>query len=292
VRRLDLIVGVCVAAVGCAVAAVPEASTPINEPHTRRAAPELRVPEVELFFKGEQAFARRGSEEWQLGDVQKSEMAFSPDRRKFAYVRDKATASNAKVVQPAHVLVRNLAGDPINEFPLYRAGRPDELIWIDNRRLGYVQTPDTSAPANVKKSPPVYVVHDINTGEVLAARSGLEFVWGPSRRHVAFVTGGGGKQAVVVDGQNVWPRLGVSKIHGQPVWSPDGHGIAFTEDTSTGPRLVVLVEFDDAQGDLTWNVPKDAVAPGLKVFWAGDNKVVIGETALRPRFAADWKRVQ
>ena len=34
------------------------------------------------------------------------------------------------------------------------------------------------------------------------------------------------------------------------------------------------------------------LAPGLNVFWAGDNKVVIGETALRPKFAADWERLQ
>jgi len=54
----------------------------------------------------------------------------------------------------------------------------------------------------------------------------------------------------------------------------------------------MLVEFDDAQGDLTWSIPRDAVGPALHVFWAGDNKVVIGETALRPRFAADWKRLQ
>ena len=219
-------------------------------------------------------------------------MAFSPDKRKFAYVRAKATASNAKTVQPPHVLVRNIAGDPINEFPLYRPGKPDELIWLDNHRLGYLTPPEQ--PAAGKKGPPaaVYVVHDINTGEVLAARSGLEFVWGPSRKHVAFVTGNTGRQQVVVDGQNVWPRAGASRIHGQPVWSPDGHGLAFTDDTAAGPRLVVLVEFDDAQGDLTWNIPREAVGPSLRVFWAGDNKVVIGETALRPRFAADWKRLQ
>jgi hypothetical protein len=28
------------------------------------------------------------------------------------------------------------------------------------------------------------------------------------------------------------------------------------------------------------------------VFWAGDSKVVIGESALRPRFAADWERLR
>jgi hypothetical protein len=277
-------------AIGCAAAAVtdtPQQTTVASSARHERTR-KLVVPEVELFFKGDAAWARRGAEEWALGDVKKDEMIFSPDKRKFAYVREKATASNAKVTPPAHVLVRNLAGDPINDFPVYRPGKPEELEWLDNHRIGYVAPADAAA----KKPTNLYVVHDVNTGEVLAARSGGEFIWGPTHRHVAFVSGVPQKQAVVVDGQNVWPRFGTSRIHGQPVWSPDGHGLAFTEETAAGPRLVVLVEFDDAQGDLTWNVPKDALGPGLRVFWAGDNKVVIGESALKPRFAADWQRLR
>jgi hypothetical protein len=284
-----LLLGACVA-IGCAAAAVTETQqqTTVASSGRHERTRKLVVPEVELFFKGDDAWARRGTEEWALGDVKKDEMIFSPDKRKFAYVREKATASNAKVTPPAHVLVRNLAGDPINDFPVYRPGKPEELEWLDNHRIGYVAPADTAA----KKPTNLYVVHDVNTGEVLAARSGGEFVWGPTHRHVAFVSGPPQKQAVVVDGQNVWPRYGTSRIHGQPVWSPDGHGLAFTEETAAGPRLVVLVEFDDAQGDLTWNVPKDALGPGLRVFWAGDNKVVIGESALKPRFAADWQRLR
>jgi len=282
-----LLLGASVA-IGCAAVAVtePPASTGASKrtEHTR----VLRAPDVELFFKGDEAWARRGTEEWALGDVKKDEMVFSPDKRKFAYVREKATASNAKTALPAHVLVRNLAGDPINDFPVYRPGKPEELDWLDNHRIGYVAPTDL----NAKKPTNLYVVHDVNTGEVLAARSGGEFIWGPAHRHVAFVSGPPQKQAVVVDGQNVWPRFGTSRIHGQPVWSPDGHGLAFTEEGPQGPRLVVLVEFDDAQGDLTWNVPRDALGPGLKVFWAGDSKVVIGESALKPRFAADWQRLR
>jgi hypothetical protein len=281
---------------GCAAAAVTEvpsssSSSSSGGRHAER-GPRLRSPEVELFYKGDAAWARRGAEEWALGDVKKDEMVFSPDKRKFAYVREKATASAAKTTPPAHVLVRNLAGDPINDFPVYRPGKPEELEWLDNHRIGYVAPSDPTAPRN-KAPTNVYVVHDVNTGEVLAARSGGEFIWGPTHRHVAFVSGATPvKQAVVVDGQNVWPRFGTSRIHGQPVWSPDGHGLAFTEETAAGPRLVVLVEFDDAQGDLTWPVPKDALGSGLKVFWAGDNKVVIGESALKPRFAADWQRLR
>jgi WD40-like Beta Propeller Repeat len=269
---------------GCATAAVTE-TPPAQPPQQSKTAfarshrtTMTRAPDVELFFRGEQPFARRGEEEWSLGDVTKGEMIFSPDGKKFAYVREKGEATR--------VLVRNLAGDPINEFTVYRPGHPDDLVWLDNHRIGYVAPPERARP----KPGHVYVVHDVDTGEIIAARTTAELTYGPQRRHVAFVSGAGAKQNVVVDGRNVWPRAGVTHVIGEPVWSPDGHGLAFVENGAAGPRLVVQVEFDDSQGDLTWNVPREAIAPGLKVFWAGDSKVVIGESALRPRFAADWKR--
>jgi hypothetical protein len=186
-------------------------------------------------------------------------------------------------------MIRNLAGDPVNEFAAYRPGRPDSLTWIDNRRLAYLAPADPAARARA-----VYVVHDVDTGEVLAARAGSEFIWAPDRKHVAFLTGSPGRQALVVDGKTVWPRSGVTNAHGGPVWSPDGKGLALVEEgaISRPPRLVVLVQYDDPQGDLTWPIPRDALSTGLKVFWAGDSKVVIGETALRPRFAAGWERVK
>ena len=265
-------------ALGCATAAVTEAPP---DPARAHRPPRAVMPDVELFFRGDQPFARRGEEEWSIGDVSKGEMIFSPDRRKFAYVRRRGEG------HAAHVLVRNLAGDPINEFAVYRPGDPDDLIWLDNHRIGYVAPPDRVRPAAR-----VYVVHDVDTGEILSARGTAELEYGPERRHVAFVTGAIGRQNVVVDGRNVWPRRGVTHIFGAPAWSPDGHGIAFVESGAHGARLVVLVEFDNPTGDLTWNVPDDALAPGLKVFWAGDSKVLIGESALHPRFAADWKRLE
>jgi len=284
-------------AAGCATTERPagdvkEGTTPVvmTRQQTARAEPRvrpMRAPDVELFFKGEEPWARRGAEEWPLGDVKKDEMAFSPDHKRFAYVREKQSPRGPA---PARVLVRNLAGDPINEFAVYRPGKIDELIWLDNRRLGYLSPASDTAG---KKTSPVYVVHDVNTGEIIAARaSSGDFIWGPSKRHVAFVSGQGPKQQVVVDGQGVWPRYGVTRVHATPVWSPDGHGLAFTEEGPKGPRLIVLVEFDDAQGDLTWAIPKDALSPSLRVFWAGDSKVVIGESTLKPRFAADWQRLR
>jgi hypothetical protein len=280
--RRALLIGLLL---GCAAAGTSSTATAIaSQPQPEPALaprPRTRVPDVELFFKGDQPFARRGCpgpqcEEWAVGDVTRAEMVFSPDKRRFAYLRQK------KVGEGMLILVRNLAGDPINEFSAYK-NRPAELTWIDNRRLGYV----TQAENRL-----MYVVHDAETGEVLAARSGGEPVWGPQRRHVAFVTGAADKQALVVDGRNVWPRRGLTKVHGAPVWSPDGHGLALVEDGNFGPRLVVLVEYADASGDLTWPIPHEAMAAGLHVFWAGGNKVVIGESALRPRFAADWERLR
>jgi hypothetical protein len=263
-----------------------------------RPQPRGGGPAVELFFKGEVPFARRrcagagcaaGMEEWPIGDVTKGEMAFSPDGQRFAYVRQKAAHSGT--APRSHIIVRNLAGDPINEFPAYKNGLLEELSWLDNRRLGYLAPPDGQVPAPPRLSS-AFVMHDANTGEILTARSGVGFTWGPRRRHVAFVAGAGPKQAVVVDGKNVWPRNGTTRLHGAPVWSPDGHGLALIDEGSGGPRLVVMVEFPDPSGDLTWPVPRDAIAPGLTVFWAGNNKVVIGETALRPKFAADWERLR
>jgi hypothetical protein len=274
VKRALLVAAV---AMGCAASAVPE----VRVATTRPVRTITRAPEVELFYKGEQPWARRGAEEWSLGDVQKGEMVFSPDGKRFAYVRQK---------QPnAHVLVRNLAGDPVNDFAVYRPGLPEKLSWVDNRRLGYLAPPDPN-----KKSAPsfTYVVHDADTGEVLAARSGVDFTWDPSRRHVAFLVGKPGAQQLVVDGKTVWPRAGMTRLHGDPVWSADGHGLAIVDDGGGAPRLVVMVEFDDPQGDLTWPVPRDALAPGLKVFWASESKVVIGESALKPKFAAGWERLQ
>jgi WD40-like Beta Propeller Repeat len=285
VRRIRALSIGALVALGCA-AGVPEMKT-ASSSSTRTVTGRTRAPEVELFYKGDQPWARRGSEEWSLGDVHKDEMVFSPDGKRFAYVRARAQAAVGKgAASSAHVLVRNLAGDPVNDFSVYRPGMPDKLSWLDNRRLGYL------APADVNKHSMTYVVHDADTGEVLAARSGNDFAWDPSKRHVAFTVGKAGQQALVVDGKNVWPRAGLTKLHGEPVWSADGHGLAIVDEGAGAPRLVVMVEFDNPQGDLTWPVPRDALAPGLKVFWASDSKVVIGESTLKPKFAAGWERLQ
>lgn len=287
-RRIRLVATVIGAvAFGCAAAAVPE----VKVAPARPAVTRTRAPDVELFYKGDQAWARRGAEEWQIGDVTRGEMVFSPDGKRFAYVRQRAQASAGRVQPSAHVLVRNLAGDPVNDFSVYRPGTPDQLTWLDNRRIGYLSSSAADTAAG-KKPGNVFVVHDADTGEVLAARAGGSFTWDSTHHHVAFVSGVPGRQVLVVDGKTVWPRVGATRLHGDPTWGPEGHGLAIVDEGGGAPKLVVLVEFDDPAGDLTWPVPRDALAPGLKVFWATDSKVVIGESALQPKFAAGWERLQ
>jgi hypothetical protein len=282
VKRLGAVgVVAIVVCVGCA------AGVPGRKLASSTAARTV-APDVELFFKGDQPWARRGAQEWSLGDVRRQEMVFAPDGKRFAYVRQKAQAANGRgTVATAHVLVRNLAGDPVNDFPVYRPGAPAALTWLDNRRIGYLAPPEPG-----RRASSLYVIHDADTGEVLAARSGADFVWDGQHRHVAFLTGRPGQQALVVDGKNVWPRAGTTRLHGDPVWSADGHGVAIVDAGNGAPRLVVLVEYDDPAGDLTWPVPRDALAPGLRVYWASESKVVIGESALKPKFAAGWERLQ
>jgi hypothetical protein len=288
VKRLQIVATALMAiGVGCA-AAVPE----VRVAKSRTPSPRTRGPDVELFFKGDQPWARRNGDEWPLGDVVKGEMVFSPDGKRFAYVRQRAQASAGRMTPSAHVLVRNLAGDPVNDFAVYRPGTPDQLTWLDNRRIGYLAPSDATPATGTRRPTSLFVVHDADTGEVLAARPGSDFAWDPQHRHVAFVSGAPGKQALVVDGKNVWPRAGVTRLHGEPSWGPDGHGLAIVDEVSGTPRLVVLVEYADAAGDLTWPVPRDALEPGIKVFWATESKVVIGESALRPKFAAGWERLR
>ena len=285
VRRIRALSIGALVALGCA-AGVPEMKT-ASSSSSRASVGRTRAPGVELFFKGDQPWARRGSEEWSLGDVHKDEMVFSPDGKRFAYVRARAQAAAGKgAAASAHVLVRNLAGDPVNDFAVYRPGMPDKLSWLDNRRLGYLAAPDANKHAMT------YVVHDADTGEVLAARSGNDFAWDPSKRHVASSSASRGSRRSSSTARTCGRAPALTKLHGEPVWSADGHGLAIVDEGAGAPRLVVLVEFDDPQGDLTWPVPRDALAPGLKVFWASDSKVVIGESTLKPKFAAGWERLQ
>src|SRR4051812_23607379 len=154
-----------------AVPPVTPVQIPDNENPVLRASGRASPSSVELFFRGEQPFARRGSEEWSLGDVTKSEMRFSPDGQRFAYWRSvgggKKAERSASRKTPPKILVRNLAGDPVNEFVIYRPVAPEALSWIDNRRIGYLAPPDPSQGKSGAGR--VFVVHDTATGEIVSA---------------------------------------------------------------------------------------------------------------------------
>jgi Tol biopolymer transport system component len=233
-------------------------------------------------FKGQDVMVGRRQNLALLPGVSKDELSWSPDGERFAYAKP--------VPQKAawRVYIKNVAGDPVNEFEVYRPGQPQDIEWLDDRRLAYV------APTEGKELQSVYVIHDAETGEVVAVRRGRMFAWSPGKKRLAYVAGKSGRETISVDGHPVWPRATVPiRIHGEVSWSPSGRGLAFVEAKKGGQgRLVVMLELDDPNGDLTWTLPAEALTRGLHVFWAGESKVLIGETNLKPKFAANWERLQ
>jgi hypothetical protein len=114
-------------------------------------------------------------------------------------------------------------------------------------------------------------------------------VFSPAGDHLAFVAGDPGHEHVDVDGAQVYPRSGVTRVLGEPAWSRDGASLALIEGGDK-LQLVVLVEFDNPNGDNTWPLPPQAADPSLRVFWAGAGNVVVGHELTRPVFAASFKR--
>jgi hypothetical protein len=266
-------------ALGCASSEPPPPVVHKTPPPKKLAVPS----DAEVKFKGKEVLVGRRQALAPIPGVSKDDLIWAPDGDHFAYtleVREKKTW---------RIFVKNIAGDPVNEFDPYRPGQPHGIDWIDDRTLAYYAAPDK------KDVVQVYVVHDTQTGEVMAVRRGKMFVWSPGKKkRLAYVAGKTPKEAVQVDGRSVWPRSrGTTQIHGEVSWAPNGRGLAFVEMQKGGTgRLVVMLELDDIGGDLTWPLPPEAMAPGLHVFWAGDSKVVIGETNLKPKFAANWERLQ
>jgi hypothetical protein len=301
-----------------------------------RAAPPAEhapAPSIRVVFRGGKVFAREGKREWPIAEVSRDEMLWAPDGMRFAYLRRKdeqpassqPTASNGGLPPPKkkkkqkngpplyHLVIRNIRGDSVNEFPIYRPGRPTRLDWINNENIGYQAPPDESGD--------VYVIHSAATSDILEIYRGTRFIWSPGRRHLAYIANPDRDQLVKVNQNVVWPRNRVPgpkirarkrgrrraaraqprrgrrnkkpkrQVKGELVWSPNGTGLAFMVVDGDSARLVVLLVVDNEQGDLTWPLPKTALLPGNRLFW-GDSKVVIGESMLKPRFAASWKRLR
>ena len=266
-------------ALGCASSEPAQPTQPRLPPPKKTVVPK----DAEVKFKGNEVLVGRRQALAPIPGVSKDDLVWAPDGVHFAY------ALEVKEKKTWRIFVKNVAGDPMNEFDTYRPGQPRDLEWIDDRILAYI------APPEKKEVVQVYAIHDAQTGEVIAVRRGKMFTWSPGKKkRLAYIAGKTPKEAVQVDGRSVWPRSrGTTQIHGEVSWSPNGHGLAFIElqKDKTG-KLVVMLELDDTGGDLTWPLPPEAMAAGLHVFWAGDSKVVIGETNLKPKFAANWERLQ
>ena len=176
-------------------------------------------PEVQVIFREGRVFAREGAKEWPIAEVDRDQMLWSPDGLRFAYFKQDEPASRptasaepppqdggkikADALPEQHaptyrIVIRNIRGDSVNEFAVYRAGRPSDLDWIDNETLGYVAPPDGSGET--------YVLHSTRTSEILTIYRGTHFVWSPGRKQLAYITNPKRDQLVKVDSQVVWPR--------------------------------------------------------------------------------------
>ncbi len=286
-----------------------ESAVTVSASSSTRAVPA--APTLRVVFREGKAFAREGGREWAIAEVGRDEMLWAPDGQRFAYLRKDVrsaplsslglaskpakpgrsrSASAGAPALPAdlyHVVIRNLRGDSVNEFPAYRPGRPSDLDWVDNEQLAYLAPSDASGDA--------YVIHSVTTGEVLKVLRGSRFVWSPGRKQLAYVSGKRGAEQVLVSGQAIWPRPGAAtgkrKIVGELSWSPDGGGLAFMEQLGRTSQLVVLLVLGDKDGDLSWPLPAGALDPEHHLFWL-EGKVLIGRSSLQPRFAASWKRLR
>jgi hypothetical protein len=271
-------------------------------PSGRRSA-ALRARAVKVAFVGNEVWFVAPDRRWRLDGVTKGDVVWAPDGRQLAYTKPPAGRTTRW-----RVVVRNDAGEPVNEFYVYSDGRPEGLEFRGDRRLAY-EIPVTAAPTASGKDGAqparVLVEHDVRSGEIAAVHRGKSFVWSPDRRLLAYVGSAAAGDRVRVDSARVYPRSETVKVSVvSPIaWAPGGRGLAFlitrTEPRRgrkkpTGPAkvvLVVILEPDDAAGDLTWDVPpgKD---PGeaLNVFWAGKSRVVVGPAQFKPRFSASWQR--
>ncbi len=275
------------------------------------AAAPRAIPEVEVVFHDGKAFARENGREWPIAEVGRNEMLWAPDGLRFAYLREASASAPLSALSPEprpgiarapraasmratalgspsyRIVIRNIRGDSVNEFPVYRRGKPSELDWIDNARLGYLAPSDPSGDA--------YVIHSVESGEVAEVHRGRGFSWSPGRKQLAYI---GSKPAasVRIGAETVWPREAPPaksrrRIVGPLTWSPDGQSLAFMEATGAKGTLVVLLVPDNKEGDLTWPLPAGALDAENRIFWA-ESKVTIGKTAFQPRFAASWRRVR
>lgn len=230
--------------------------------------------------------------------LQASDIAWSSKRRTFALaVPAKTEEAAAKIL-----LLGSTDGEKLAEFEALRPGPVTELKFLDDLRLLYVAAPAPRPKAKGAKptAPKItYVVQSITPGSPPLACEGTRFVWSQKGNHLAWVGGEPGAEYVGADGQKVYPRNGVTTIVGEPAWSRDGHSLAFVElagkpGSKPGkggqPKLIVLAEFDNPTGDLSWDLPVTIDRNAMRVFWAGRTSIVVGESLTKPAYSSSFER--
>jgi hypothetical protein len=183
-----------------------------------------------------------------------------------------------------------------------RPGVVEDLRFLGESRLIYRIAPlppplDKPAPrprpSSKKKMPPaptaLYVIQPFAPSAAPLTCEGRSFTFSGAGDHVAWVAGEPGREWVGADGVQVYPRAGVTRIQGEPAWSPDGRSVALIEGGAK-PNLVVLVEVDNPHGDNLWPLPPEATDPTLRVFWGGVGRLVVGRELTMPVFSTSFRR--
>ena len=293
------------AVVGAALAC---ASKPDNRPHDNdnlpppppaAKRPESPPPKQEAkVVESPEAVAAR------LG-VDPGQLKWGPARKSYAVAiaPKKSAEESAENGTPYRLAVFGATGEHRAEVAAARPGMVEELRFLGESRLVYRIAPPARSlgkratrprPASKKKkTPPVatalYVIQPFAPIAAPMACEGRSFIFSRNGDHVAWVGGAPGREWLGADGEQVYPRTGVTSIQGDPAWSADGRSLALIE-AGAQPKLVVLVEFDNSQGDSVWPLPPDAIDPTMRVFWAGAGRLVVGHEIAQPVFATSFRR--
>jgi len=180
-------------------------------------------------------------------------------------------------------------------------GVPRDLTWLDDARLVYRATPPPppgrgkgkrrGARAGALKGPPteIYVIQPIRPAAHPIHCDGAAFTFAPAKNRLAHVVADRDGTYVAVDGQQVYPRQGRTRIVSAPSWSDDGMALAFLAVSGKEPKLVLLAEYDNPTGDTSWPLPPATALAGLQVFWGGPGKLVVGESLGKPVFSTSFE---
>lgn len=232
--------------------------------------------------------------------VPSAEFKWSP--RRTSYAAAIAPKEGAGRSARYRIAVFGTTGEPRAEVDAARPGVVEDLRFLGESRLAYRIAPPArppsrpaakSRPWHKTKTPPaataLYVIQPFAPIAAPMMCEGRSFTFSANGEHVAWVTGEPRREWVGADGVQVYPRAGVTRIQGEPAWSPDGRSLALIEGGAK-PKLVVLVEFDNPHGDNAWPLPPGATDPTLRAFWAGLGRLVVGREITKPVFSTSFRR--